>query len=125
MDVSGTAQVVKKPRSEKQQAATARALLALAEKRKQRIDEQLETIQKEVAAAEPPKEPEVKVKVKAKAKPRPKRVVVVEESDGSSTEEEIVIRRAKKSYPLAPPKREVPATLTGSALLDKIFFSYQ
>lgn len=139
----------KKPRSEKQKAATAKALEALKARRQIARDVIDEGMKAEVEDAEErivakvmsrmgvikekeETQPEV-VKAVKKAvvvqqevtKPK-KKVVVVEESESSSSEEEVIVRKVKKVKEVKEVKDEVKAPeparrTTGNKLLDKMY----
>ena len=132
----------KKPRTEKQKAATAKALEALKarrqmtqemidEKMTKHVDEAEERIAAKVLARmnvikpEEEEEPVVKKAIKKAvevSEPKKKKVIVVEEE--SSSEEEVIIQRVKKTKAPAPvevSKPAVPVRTTGNKLLDRMY----
>jgi hypothetical protein len=133
----------KKPRTEAQKAATAKALESLKARRQIARDVINDDMGKQVEEAEERivakvmsrmgviKEseedaPDVKKAVKkAVAVEKKKRVVVVEESDSSSSEEEVVIKKVKKVKEAPESGKAVPEVVakrtTGNKLLDKMY----
>ena len=149
MDPESKAEKTKKPRTEAQKAATAKALASLKARREIAREVIGEDMHKQVEEAEERivakvmsrmgvvKEseedaPEVKKAVKkavAVVVPeKKKKVVVVEESESdSSSEEEVVVRKVKKVKDPEPVKQaiqkvnEVKPRTTGNKLLDKMY----
>jgi len=132
----------KKPRTEKQKAATAKALEALKarrqmtqemidEKMTKHVDEAEERIAAKVLARlqKPVEEKKVVEKPVEKVvaeKPKKQKVVVVQE-ESSSSEEEVIIQRVKKTKAPAPVEEKkpvavpVPVRTTGNKLLDRMY----
>lgn len=126
----------KKPRSEAQKAATAKALTALKARRemthdviKQKEEEMLAEaeekligkIMAKMGTIKKEEEDDVEVKQVIKKASKPKKVVVVEED--SSSEEEVIVQKVKKTK---QPKVEVPEVIkprpsTGNKLLDRMY----
>jgi len=129
----------KKQRSEKQKAATAKALAALKAKRqladnvieddmkKQVEDAEERIVQKVMGRLGEYKPPAVEREVIVKQKTKPKqKVVIVEES--SESEEEVIIQKVKKAKaPSAPVEKkvevppEVAKRTTGNKILDRLY----
>jgi hypothetical protein len=121
----------KKPRTEKQKAATAKALEALKARRqiaREVIDDEM---RKEVEEAEERIVSKIMTRIKEqqpKEAPAPvipkagKKKVTVEEDDSSSEEEVVVVRKQPKAKhnpePVIPSK---PKATTGNKLLDRIY----
>ena len=126
----------KKPRSEAQKAATAKALSALKARReithdviKQKEEEMLAEAEEKLigkimtrmGVIKKDEEEKVEVKQVIKQAKKPKKVVIVEEE--SSSEEEVVVQKVKKAK---APKVEVPEVIkpkvsTGNKLLDRLY----
>lgn len=126
----------KKQRTEKQKAATAKALEALKARRQiardvinEDMNKQVEEVEERIVAKvmsrmgvikpEHEEEEEVKKVVKKAIKPT-KKVVVIEEEE-SSSEEEVVIKKVKKEKPATQTAPEPVRKTTGNKLLDKMY----
>ena len=131
----------KKERSEKQKAATAKALEALKARRQiardvisEDMNKQVEEVEERIVSKvmsrmgviKPSEEeaPEVKKVIKkavAAEKPK-KKVVVIEEEESSSEEEEVIIKKVKKEkVKEVAPEPVAPRRTTGNKLLDKMY----